>query len=851
MKKSAKLAKGLVSLVLALVSLIGWAVLQGQAAPPVPESRSPFTPSSLPNLSLSQPNSATPARVAESYGKLPLSFEANRGQVNEQVKFLCRGQGFTLFLTPTEAALLMETRTWRSGAGDAKSQGSSIKQASRQVLRLKLVGANPNPQVVGLEELSGKSNYFLSKDPKKWHANIPTYAKVKYQEVYPGIDLIYYGNQQQLEHDFVIAPGADPRVIRFAFEGAENLKIDPEGNLILQIADGVIRLHKPQVYQEVNGIRQILPGSYVRLEPETGDNEQWVTDDEQRTEIGFQVAIYDASRPLVIDPVLSYSTYLGGNNHDEGRAIAVDTEGNTYVVGITFSPNFPTTVGALDTSCGIDGTCNSSVPDVFVVSAKDTGSAVFVTKLNAAGSALIYSTYLGGSRSESGSDIVVDASGNVYLVGTTFSPDFPTTPGAFDTTCGTDGTCNSSTLDDVFVTIPDVFVAKLNATGSALIYSTYLGGSNRDVGNGIAVDASGNTYVVGDTSSVDFPTTVGAFDSSCGTNGLCDNDTASISKDFFVAKLNSKGSALVYSTYLGGSNGSGSPSISVESGKSVAVDAGGNAYVTGTTDASDFPTTIGAFDTACGTDGSCNNDTFRSSPDAFVTKLNATGSALVYSTYLGGSGDDFGNSIAVDASGNAYVTGKTSSKDFPTVNPLQSIKGGDICDGPPCSDAFIVKLSPTGSTLIYSTYLGGGPNSGGLGGFDQGFDIAVDASGNAYIVGDTDSADFPITAGAFDTNCGTDGLCNADTGSVSKDAFVTKLDPEGSALIYSTYLGGSSDDSGFSIAVDISGNAYVTGITYSLNFPTLLPLQPTSGISDLCFGSPCPNAFITKIVEAP
>jgi hypothetical protein len=312
--------------------------------------------------------------------------------------------------------------------------------------------------------------------------------------------------------------------------------------------------------------------------------------------------------------------------------------------------------------------------------------------------------------------------------------------------------------------------------------------------------------------------------------------------------LDPKGSSLIYSTYLGGAGGRGEISISAESGSGLALDVEGNAYITGTTDAPNFPVSVGAFDTSCGTDSSCDNDSFGGFSDVFVTKLNSKGSALIYSTYLGGSGDDSGSSIAVDASGNAYITGKTTSKDFPTVNPLQPTKGEDTCAGFPCPDAFVAKLNPTGSALVYSTYLGGGPNTSGLGGFDQGLGIAVDTSGNAYIIGDTDSANFPITANAFDTSCGTDGLCGASTGSISKDIFVTKLDSKGSTLVYSTYLGSSNDSSRAGIAVDPSGNAYVTGATNSLNFPTVNSVQSVNG-GGLCSGSPCSDAFISKITE--
>ncbi len=686
------------------------------------------------------------ARVREAYGRVPLSFEANQGQTDSSVKFLSRGSGFTLFLTSIEAVLVLRQPRGEPSAASheagVKARGSEKTDAA--VVRMRLEGANARPQMVGLEELSGKSHYFLGNDPAAWRTNIPTYARVSYQEVYRGIDLVYYGNQGRLEFDFVVAPGADPGAIRLRFQGAVGLAIDAQGDLILATAGGDIRLHKPVVHQEVEGGRREIAGAYVLKE---GD------------EVGVDVAVYDTGKPLIIDPVLSYSTYLGGRGADQGLGIAVDASGNAYVTGVTESVNFPTTAGAFQPT--LRGFTD-----------------VFVTKLNPTGSALVYSTYLGGSGSDFGSGIALDASGNAYVTGSTSSVNFPTTAGAFQTTLGG---------------FTDAFVTKLNPTGSALVYSTYLGGSGGDdVGNGIAVDASGNAYVRGATESANFPTTAGAFQTTFGGGA----------EDVFVTKLNPTGSALVYSTYLGGSG--------QDCGFGIAVDASGNAYVTGFTESANFPTTAGAFQT-----------TYGGFTDAFVTKLNPTGSALVYSTYLGGSGFDSGNGIAVDASGNAYVTGDTRSfSDFPTTaGAFQTTFGGGA------DDVFVTKLNPTGSALVYSTFLGGSGNEEGQG-------IAVDASGNAYVTGETRSPNFPTTAGAFQTTLG---------GGASTDAFVTKLNPTGSALVYSTYLGGSGGDGGFGIALDASGNAYVTGFTESANFPT------TAGAFQTTLGGDA-DAFMAKIV---
>ncbi len=584
-------------------------------------ARKPFSAAKTPEASEPQ--------LAEAYGKLPLSFEANQGQTDSRVDFLSRGSGYTLFLTPAEAVLAL-----RKGSAEAK-KAPAVPPA---VVRMKLVGANPSPQASGLEELPGKSNYFLGNDPSKWRTNVPRYAKVSYKDVYPGVDLVYYGNQRQLEYDLVVSPGTDPDAIALSFEGVERLRIDARGDLVLNTSGGEIRQHKPLVYQELDGIRREIAGSYVL----SGGRQ-----------VGFQVAAYDAGQPLVIDPVLVYSTYLGSASFDSGKDIAVNSSGNAYVTGQTGSTNFPT---------------------ASPVQASNGGSFdAFVTKFNLAGNGVVYSTYLGGSSAERGSDIAVDASGNAYVTGRTRSTNFPTVNPI-------QATFGGGTSDDTFVT-------KLNASGSALVYSTYLGGSGDDDVQVIAVDGSGNAYVTGNTTSTNFPT-ASPFQASHGGGG----------NDAFVAKLNAVGSALVYSTYLGGSG--------PDNGRAVATDSSGNAYVTGDTSSTDFPTASPFQSTFAG-----------GTRDVFVTKFNAAGSALGYSTYLGGSGPDNGNGIAVDSSGNAYVVGSTDSTNFPTANALQ----GFLAE---VDDAFVAKLNPAGSALVYSTYLGGGST-------DAGNDIAVDSSGNA------------------------------------------------------------------------------------------------------------------------
>jgi hypothetical protein len=682
------------------------------------------------------PGSAAQSRVLQSYGKLPLSFEVNQGQTDPRVKFLSRGPDYTLFLTGDEAVLSLHP-----GEANQESQTLSLGPEPRNTitsLRMQVLGANPKASVSGVDELPGKSNYFIGNNPQEWRTNIATYAKVRYHGVYPGVDLVYYGNQQQLEYDFVVAPGGDPSSICLKLQGAEKPRIDKNGDLLL----GAARFQRPLVYQETDGRRTTVRGDYRMMAANT---------------VSFIVAEYDRSKPLVIDPVLSYSTYLGGIQGDGGASIAVDSSGNAYITGSTSSANFPT-ANALQPA--LAGEFNA-----------------FVTKLNASGSALVYSTYLGGSSDDGGTGIAIDSSGNAYITGSTSSANFPT----------------ANALQPALAGEFNAFITKLNASGSALVYSTYLGGSFSDQGNGIAVDSLGNAYVTGLTSSTNFPT----------ANALQPALAGDVNA--FVTKVNASGSALVYSTYLGGNQ--------ADSARGIAVDSSGNAYVTGLASSPDFPT-VAPFQPSL----AC------AFGNVFVSKFNASGSALIYSTYLGGSGGedegDFGTGIAVDGSGNAYLTGFVSSTNFPTMNAFQPSLGGAS------GNAFVSKFNASGTALVYSTYLGG---SGTEVSGDEGLGIAVDDSGNAYVVGWTSSTNFP-TANAV----------QPAYGGGSFDAFVTEFNSTGSALIYSTFLGGSNYDAADGIAVDSSGNAYVTGETESTNFPTANAFQPT-------YGGGAEDAFITKI----
>jgi hypothetical protein len=724
---------------------------------------------------------APPAgKLSLSIAKLPLSFEANRGQAAEKVKFLSRGQGWGLFLTSDEAVLEVQDSGFRSQESGDKSlnpevgaKNSASLRALRRttdhgprttdVVRLRLVNANRNATVLGARELPGKVNYFLGNDPAKWHTNLPTFAEVRYRDVYPGIDLVYHGDQGgRLEYDFIVAPGADPNVITLSVGAVREqpLRIDADGSLVISTARGEVRINEPRVHQSRSGSSLVTRHSSLV-------QGRFLLD--ARNHVRFALGPYDHTQPLVIDPSLTYSTYLGGAG-DQANGIAVDSSGNAYVAGTTLSTAFPVANPLQSTNKAKNGTA-------------------FISKLNSTGSALVYSTYLGGSVSEQANAIAVDPSGDAYVTGSTCSSDFPTVTAVQGSL---KGTC-------------DGFVAELNAPGSGLVYSTFLGGSGTvqsgttlsDEGMGIAVDSSGAAYVTGGTWSTDFPTASPIQGYGGG-------------EDAFLSKFSAGGASLVYSTYLGGT--------AQDQGNGIAVDPSGNAYVTGFTFSSDFPT-LSPFQAS----NKAANGT------AFVAEVNAGGSALVYSTYLGGSVMDSGQTIAVDSAGDAYLAGATWSSDFPTFIPLQpknAAKNGG-------SNAFVTKLNPGGSALVYSTYLGGSghatnvtPSSGG----DTAYGIAVDPLGVVFVAGLTGSPDFPTV----------DAIQTSNNSQDEVTAFVACLNSTGTALGYSTYLGGTGDDQANSVAVDASDNTFIAGKTTSPDFPTVSPLQSTPGGVFVSEASPPP-----------
>jgi hypothetical protein len=758
---------------------------------------------------------AQKAQIVEDYGKLPLSFEGNTGQADKSVKFLSRGSGYGLYLTGNEAVLTLRKTVYGAARPGLQRKLRPIQRsAPSDVVRMQLTGASGKAEPMGVEQLPGTANYFIGNDPAKWHTSVPTYAKVRYTGIYPGIDLLYYGNQRQLECDFVVAPGVDPKPIRLRFAGAKELHLAADGDLVVTAANGALAFHKPLVYQIVDGHRHTVEGDFALLAKHT---------------VGFRLGSYNHAKALVIDPVLVYSTYLGGSGRDTANAITVDTAGNAYVAGQTSSTDFPVTPGAFQT------TDHAAANGTFTA---------FVTKLNPTGTALVYSTYLGGSGIQNGSGdsargLAVDSSGNAYVIGSAGSTDFPVTQGAFQT-------MNRAAANDD----ANAFVAKLNPSGTALVYSTYVGGSglsadtpySGDKGNAIAVDAAGDAYVAGETFSVDFPVTPGAYQTT-------NNAAATKLSNAFVTELNPAGTALVYSTYLGGSGGR--LSYAGDIGNAIAVDLAGDVVVAGETFSTDFPVTPGAYQTT-------NNAAANESTNAFVTKLNPTGTALVYSTYLGGSGGDIGSAIAVDTASNVYVAGQTGSTDFPvTTGAFQTT---DHAAAKGLTNAFVTKLNPTGTALVYSSYLGGSggiinlmPTLGELAG-DQASGLAVDISANVYVTGSTASANFPVTQVAYQTtNHDQSGCVGGCIGGYN--AFITELNSTGSALVYSTYMGGSGinpmdfvgvlefgdGDQANALALDSSGNVYVTGSAVSYDFPV------TAGAFQTAVNSRSGNAFVTKL----
>lgn len=750
---------------------------------------------------VSTANTPEKRTAMQALANLPLSFEVNEGQTDSRVKFLARGAGYALFLTQDRAVLALPHTSSQDNKPAMPAAPYAIPRASddtgkpsqpaagESVLSMKVVGANPAAKLQPLEKQVTESNYFIGNDPAKWHRGIENYSKIRYAAVYPGIDLVYYGKQGSLEYDFVVKPGADPTNIQMALgsgpegQGHISMKVDASGNLIAALDGSEVQFHKPVIYQPAPATseKESVAGGFVM---------------QADGSVRFDVGPYDHSRELVIDPALGYSTYLGGSNEDIAYAVNYGVRfGYLLVAGTTRSSDYPTVIGLYPFGGGTCGTqpCRD----------------IFVSKLNPTLTSLAFSTYVGGSGDDVALAMAQDPYGDFFLTGYTTSTNFPIAGNIFQRHFAGGSVTG------------DAIVVEVESAGKYLQYSSYLGGSGDDAGYGIAIDQVGNAFVVGSTTSTNFPVTSGAYQKTCGLNsgGTC--STA------WVSEVNIAGSALTYSTYLGGSGGLG------EAAYGVAVDTSDNAYIVGITGTPNFPTTTGAYQTKCGTNSLCNG-----TYDGFVSKMNPSGSGLVYSTFLGGSGYDYLSGVAVDTASNVYVAGGTISSDFPTTSgAAQTTYGGASAGCVPsastvCGDVTVTKLNSGATALVYSTFLGGSGDE------SNGFSLALDSATNAYVTGFTDSANFP-QVNAMQTYGGGSG-----------DAFVTKINPTGTAFTFSSYLGGNGWDFGYRTATDPNGNFYVAGGTTSTNFKTTgHPIQAICGTDGTCNGG-LADAFMVKVSPA-
>ncbi len=655
--------------------------------------------------------------------QLPLSFEVNRGQADAGVAYLARGSGFNFFVSPTRATLRFGHRrkaeTKMPFADPANDSGNAN-------LTMKLINSNPQSRMEGEELLPGKGNYFIGNSPLRWRREIEYFARVKCENIYDGIDIVYYGNQGELEYDFVVRPGADPTNIALAFDGVSEVELDKSGDLLLHAGTGLVRQCRPFIYQVADGIRREVSGRFL-----VGDSGV----------VGFQVGSYDKTRPLVIDPILKYGTYLGGSEDDIAHAIAVDKEGFVYITGETMSPDFSTTDSSIQQASGglydifvikFDLSSGTPVYSTYLggrgfdlgygIAVDSEGNAyitgcttshdfptrkglqrmprglydVFVTKLSSDGKELIFSTYLGGAGDDCAYGIAVSPDGKVHITGSTDSTDFPTYRALYYASHG--GT--------------DIFATSFRPSGNKLLFSTYLGGSGQDVAQAIALDDMGNEYITGSTTSRDMFTTSNAVQREFSGGPVFG--------DGFVVKLNAKKSRFYYSTYLGGEG--------EDIGRSIAAGSDQSMYITGLTLSSDFPVTANALRTQIG-----------GLSDGFVTRLDALGAQYIYSTFLGGNNQEEGMSIGLDSDGNAVIAGITASDDFPTTeDAIQPVRGGIVND----EDAFVIKLDSIGANLIYSSYIGGR-------GEDSACGLAIDSEGNVVITGFTRSKKFPTAGKTF------------------------------------------------------------------------------------------------------
>jgi len=759
-------------------------------------------------------------RPTPNYGKIPLSFEANEGQTDPRVQFLSRGSGYSLFLAPGEVVLSLERQ---QTAAPSPAPPTRPGQAQVDTLRMKLVGANPTATVAGIDPQPGVVSYFIGNDPKKWHSGIKTYGKVNYAGVYPGVNLVFYGSQRRLEYDFVVAPGADASRIAWQIDGARP-SIDADGNLVLAAANGPASFKKPVVYQMYGDRRKAVEGAFAVA----------------GNQIHFMLGSYDHLKPLVIDPVLSYASYLGGSLLDNigntvngdgnsSQALAVDKEGSAYVTGYTFSSNFP-----------LKDPYQEHPP-----AKPDSRSAwAFVTKFSPDGRSLAYSTYLGGTDNDLGYAIAVDSEGSAYITGLTSSPDFPATSGSYQTICGAGWTESISGVFTRIASCPSVesaYVTKLTPDGTGLAYSTFLSGFQGSIGNAIAVDGTGRAYVTGYTHEncgmppnqpgfCPFPTTGDAIISGSATGGD--------SPDYiFVSVFDPTGATLLYSTLYGDMNGIGADADLGNGGTyatAIAVDGSNNFYVGGYTQAGVLPTTAGVIQPTSGP--YANNGRSLLSVRGYVAKFSSLDSgnpSLVYGTYLGGKLGylaDNPTGLAADTDGNVYITGQTTSPDFPvTKGAFQTTCG--LGNGDSCSSAFVTKLNPAATKIVWSSYLGNTPaldnnSTGNLG------PIVLDKNDDVYVTGKSSGIFYFVNPVEQSVAIGT------------AQVFVTEFDPTGSKLLFSTYVGstiGTSYNNAAGLAVDGEGNIYVAGDNAGAGLIT------TPGAAQTKYGGGVSDGFVVKI----
>lgn len=702
----------------------------------------------LGNIAGGQEVVSAPMQQDRTYGRLPLAFEQNQGQADTHIRFISHGAGTVVLLADTETVLV---------SGEERGTASAA-------IKLKLVGAR-EASAAAEERLPGLTNYFLGSDPSRWRTGVPTYARVRFSAVYPGINLVYYGHERRLEHDFELAPGADPSVIRFTVEGGQKLRLDPSGDLVIENGNRSVRIKRPVAYQDSpNGRRQVSAKYVVR----------------RNREIGFQLGKYDRSQRLVIDPALVYSTLLGGSGGDTAYAVTADASGNAYVFGSTSSTNFPVSGAIQATPMG--------------------NGDLFVTKINPSGTAVLFSTYFGGSFWDNPTGIALDGNGNVIIAGSTWSSDLPLVR-AFQTYHG--------------INRQHGFLASLTPDGSALNYSTYFGGSEGEEDlNGLAVDPAGNAYITGFANTADFPTT---------NSALCSRKPEYPYQDMvFVAKITPE-PAIGFSTLIC-STTQPSTQIKFES-KAIAVDLNSNVYITGSATAG-YPTTAGVVQPTWQADPMYSPGT-----NAFISKLNPVGTGFVYSTYLGGRGPDGGRGIVADADGNAYVAGETSSPNFPvTTGAFQTTLKSVTGDG--CCATFVAKLDPLGTRLMYSTFLAGTRQASNSWTWPKG--IALDAQRQAYVSGLTTQQDFPLVKATQ--------TAIAPWGSV----YISVFDPAGSSLTFSTVIGGAFRTSPAEvqpIAVPAPGTIFVAGTTEDSDMPTTAGAFQTSIVAT-------PDAFVARFAAS-